>query len=53
MHENEGKQVEMFDDIDMHHRYSVGFWIGALSGVVLTISLCILIGLYFNGWQLP
>lgn len=55
MHENEReeKQIEMFDGIDMNHTYSVGFWIGAISGILITISLCLLAGLYYNGWQLP
>ncbi len=55
MHGNDKdeKQIEMFDEIDMSHTYSVGFWIGAVSATLVTIGLCLMVGLYFNGWHLP
>jgi len=43
----------LYDDIDIKSAGSANFWVGAISGIVLTISLCLLLGLYFNGWQLP
>lgn len=42
-----------YDRVDMQRRYDIGFWVGAISGSFLTIAICLLVGLYFNGWQLP
>lgn len=44
---------ELYDRVDMKNKFDIGFCIGAISGAFLTIVLCLLVGLYFNGWQLP
>lgn len=42
-------EVKMFyDQIDMTNNYRRGFWIGAVSGVVGSLVLCLLVGLYIN-----
>lgn len=38
----------MYDHLDMKENYHRGFWIGALSGVMSSFLVCLLVGLYLS-----
>ena len=46
-------EEHIYDDIDMRNRYAVGFWVGALAGILGTIILCLVVGLSYSGWVFP
>lgn len=37
---------KIYDDIDMRNASSAGYWKGTLAGVIGTLIMCMLIGLY-------
>lgn len=41
-------KMKMYDEIDMRNTASKWYWIGCAAGVVGTLGMCLLIGLYFN-----
>lgn len=46
--EREERQLNLFDEIDMHHTYNVGIVIGLILGIFATLAVCLYLGYHYS-----